>query len=215
MTYLDGLAESLLDPSEPDLLLSQPDVSPGKNLAKARRPAAGRPARSSAERQDSESDETPDVRPLGSFRRQASRRPLAKLATKARSKPASKPLPKLAAKPAAKVARAPKPASTAVLRPVAVAPVAPPAPPPSRRSPASTRPSRCTRRGVRGAAAARLRRRRRILPSGPPALSRRAGAHRTRPAVPAGLRARDGPAASRTADDGREGLRGDDGAERR
>ena len=35
----------LLDPSEPDLLLSQPDVSPGKNLAKARRPAAARPSK--------------------------------------------------------------------------------------------------------------------------------------------------------------------------
>lgn len=117
----------LLDPSEPDLLLSQPDVSPGKNLAKVRRPAAARPSKKAVPigKAAKATKRQTSARPARSGAKPA--RPMAKLATKARSKPASKPLPKLAAKTAAKVER---PSSTAVLRPVAVVPVAAPPPEP-------------------------------------------------------------------------------------
>ena len=145
-----GACKVLLDPSEPDLLLSQPDVSPGKNLAKARRPAAARPSKKAV----------PIGKAAKATKRQTSARParsaakpgrtLAKLATKARSKPASKPLPKLAAKPAAKVAE--KPSSTPVLRPVAVVPVAaPPAePPPVPKKPSFYEAIAIYESGVRG-----------------------------------------------------------------
>ena len=138
----------LLDPSEPDLLLSQPDVSPGKNLAKARRPAAGRPSKKAVpigkaakatKRQTSARPPRSGVKPA---------RPLAKLATKARSKPASKPLPKLAPKPAAKVAE--KPSSATVLRPVAVVAVPPPEPPPVPKKPSFYEAIAIYESGVRG-----------------------------------------------------------------
>ena len=151
MTYF-AARKVLLDPSEPDLLLSQPDVSPGKNLAKVRRPAAGRPSKKAVpigktakatKRQTSARSARSGTKPAA--------RPLAKLATKARSKPASKPLPKLAAKPAAKVARvAEKPSSTTVLRPVAVAPVAPPEPPPVPKKPSFYEAIAIYESGVRG-----------------------------------------------------------------
>ena len=139
----------LLDPSEPDLLLSQPDVSPGKNLAKARRPAAARPSKKAVPigKAAKATKRQTSARPARSGAKPA--RPMAKLATKARSKPASKPLPKLAAKTAAKVE---KPASTAVLRPVAVVPVAapPPEPPPVPKKPSFYEAIAIYESGVRG-----------------------------------------------------------------
>lgn len=139
----------LLDPSEPDLLLSQPDVSPGKNLAKARRPTAARPSKKAVPigKAAKATKRQTSARPARSGAKPA--RPMAKLATKARSKPASKPLPKLAAKTAAKVE---KPASTAVLRPVAVVPVAapPPEPPPVPKKPSFYEAIAIYESGVRG-----------------------------------------------------------------
>jgi tetratricopeptide (TPR) repeat protein len=124
------VTKSSLDPLELDLLLSQPDVSPGKNPSKQRRPAAARPRRKAA----------PVAKALASTKRQSSARssragakPLAKVATKARPKRVGKPLPKLTAKSAATVT--PKTLPPPVLRPVAVeSPVPAASPPPKKPS---------------------------------------------------------------------------------
>jgi hypothetical protein len=128
-----------LDPSERDLLLSQPDVSAGKNLTKQRRPPAGRrdkkamPIGKSGKapaRQASARPARPGAKRTG--------KPLGKVTTKARSKPVAKSLPKLTVKPASKVAG--KPLTTQVLRPVAVDQASAPAPEPAP-SPAPKKPS--------------------------------------------------------------------------
>jgi tetratricopeptide (TPR) repeat protein len=138
MPYCEALKSSL-DPFDPDLLLSQPDVSAGRNTAKQRRPAAGRPAKKAG----------PIKKAAKAARRQASARsgraaakrssrPLPKLTPKARSKPASKPLPKLTAKSASKVAG--KALATKTVRPIEVAPGPAAAPEPTP-APAPKKPS--------------------------------------------------------------------------
>jgi Tetratricopeptide repeat len=130
--------KSSLDPSDLDLLLSQPDVNHGKNQAKQRRPAAARPSKKAG----------PIGKALTPTKRQASARsartgpkvttrPLAKGGGK-RAPKTGKPLPKLTAKPAEKAA---KPLPQPVLRPVAVAPVPTPAPAPAPVPPVTKKPS--------------------------------------------------------------------------
>jgi tetratricopeptide (TPR) repeat protein len=142
--------KSSLDPSELDLLLSQPDVRSGKNLTKQRRPAAARPSKKAA----------PSGKALKPAKRQRSARssrtlakqtsrPPAKAVAKARPKSA-KALPKLTPKPAAKVAA--KAVARAILGPVPVPSVAaaPPQPAPVPKKPSFYEAIAIYESGVRG-----------------------------------------------------------------
>jgi tetratricopeptide (TPR) repeat protein len=142
---------SSLDPSELDLLLSQPDVSAGKNLTKQRRPAAGRPTKKagSIAKAVKASRRQTSARPARAGAKRS--RPLAKLASKARPKPAAKALPKLTVKSATHVAGKPPTAS-----PIAVTPVPPtsqaqePAPAPVPKKPSFYEAIAIYESGVRG-----------------------------------------------------------------
>jgi tetratricopeptide (TPR) repeat protein len=132
-----ALAVLPLDPPEHDLLLSQPDVSPGKSPSKQRRAAAARPSSKAVPNSKAVSKKTrpASARPARAVKPspKPAARPLSKAATKAPSKPARKPSAKLAVKPAAKLAA--KPLAKRALRAVAAPPVpAPAAPPPKKPS---------------------------------------------------------------------------------
>jgi hypothetical protein len=144
-------SQSVLDPPELDLLLSQPDVSPGKTPTKQRRTAAARPSSKAVPKSRVPTKSVSTGKTVSTSTRPASVRsargvkprpkpgakPLAKAAVKASSKPVGKPLAKLTPKPATKLAPLGKPALRAVAAtPVAAPPAAAasPAPPPTKPS---------------------------------------------------------------------------------